>query len=588
MSELTTSDFAAFYEQVHGHQPFPWQSRLAEHVLTQRRWPQQLDVPTGLGKTSVLDIASFTTAAGAGPRRVFFVVDRRLVVDEAHTHAQRLAAALRNPTGAITALVAKRLSALASSRVPGEPVSVTRMRGGASWDWRWLDRPDRFGIVLGTVDQIGSRLLFRAYGTTPRLAPIDAALVGTDALLFVDEAHLSEPFLHTVTAVQDLDRPQRPVAAPTRLVRLTATHRPGTPEAAPVFDLADNLADPEAARRLRAAKYLITATCPARQLTDVLAQAADLAAREHPGGLLGVVVNTVAQARAVHTRLRTLVPAAEALLLTGRTRPADRDRVLAGWADRIMVGWRTRQPEGRTTRFLVATQTVEVGANIDLDVLITESAPWDALVQRLGRLNRVGHGPATATAVIIHPSTTTPDLVYGEPRQHAWDWLTQHQPPLDWPSARAVTADRELFTNPDQHGLMVNPEALRALRAPAEAVSTTPRVPEMFAQHLHGWVRTAPIPIPDAPVAPFLHGAGTTSTTVRLLWRADMHPHDTTAWARTVELIPPRTEEILEVPLSAVRAWLTGATDTTVLVDLEHEPAAPERPAIGDGRALRC
>ncbi|MCK2240070.1 MULTISPECIES: type I-U CRISPR-associated helicase/endonuclease Cas3 [unclassified Crossiella] len=583
MSEFTLGGFADFLQQVHGHTPFPWQERLVEHVLTRREWPSLLDVPTGLGKTTVLDVAAYTAAAGISPRRVFFVVDRRIVVDEAYAHAQRLAAALRNPTGVAARLVAENLAGLAASLVPGEPVSVTRMRGGASWDWRWLDRPDRFGIVVGTVDQVGSRLLFRPYGTSAKLAPIDAALVGTDALLFLDEAHLSEPFLHTVTAVQDLDRPSEPVAAPMRLVQLTATHRAATGPVEPIFDLEENLAHPVAGKRLRAAKKLVTVTCPHRKLTDVLVAAATRAAQARPGGLIGVVVNTVAQARAVFTHLRGQhADGAEAVLLTGHSRQGDRDRLLATWTDKIMIGWRKADPAAHTTRFVVATQAVEVGAILDLDVLITESAPWDALVGRLGQLNGLGQVPATAVAVIVHPVTTTPDPVYGPPRQHTWDWLTQLQPAGEWPGARAVTA--EIFTNPD--GLNVSPQALRGLRAPAEALSTTTRVPEMFAQHLHGWVRTAPIPIPDAPVAPFLHGVGRRPTTVRLLWRADMHPKDTQNWAATVERIPPRTEEILEVPISAVRSWLQSTEDKSVLADLECEPTEPDRKPVRAARPV--
>lgn len=60
---LTVEDFTCFYQQVHGDQPFPWQADLVREVLSERSWPELIDVPTGLGKTALLDIAVFVLAA---------------------------------------------------------------------------------------------------------------------------------------------------------------------------------------------------------------------------------------------------------------------------------------------------------------------------------------------------------------------------------------------------------------------------------------------------------------------------------------------------------------------------------------------
>ena len=137
-------------------------------------------MPTGLGKTSMLDVAVFVAAATAyqhGPRRLgrrrcFFVVDRRIVVDEAHDHTCEIARAVRRQDRGADVL--GRVAAGLRSYAPdaaGEVLPVTRMRGGTTWAAAWLDRPDRPAIVLGTVDQIGSRLLFRGYGVSDLRRP---------------------------------------------------------------------------------------------------------------------------------------------------------------------------------------------------------------------------------------------------------------------------------------------------------------------------------------------------------------------------------------------------------------------------------
>ncbi|MHB1785371.1 MAG: type I-G CRISPR-associated helicase/endonuclease Cas3g, partial [Acidimicrobiales bacterium] len=193
-----TVSFSDFYEAVHDHGPFPWQKDLASLVLESGVFPRVLDIPTGLGKTSVIDIGVWLAArtgcrpGTAGRRRTFFVIDRRIVVDDAFSHARQIAKSLEGDREACVD-VARALRGLAGLDDSASPLVIARMRGGVSWDWRWLDRPDRAAVVVGTVDQLGSRFLFRGYGLSPALAPIDAALVGTDSLIIVDEAHLCRP-----------------------------------------------------------------------------------------------------------------------------------------------------------------------------------------------------------------------------------------------------------------------------------------------------------------------------------------------------------------------------------------------------------
>ena len=94
--------------------PFPWQSRLAAQVCA-GSWPRAIALPTAAGKTAAIDVAVFALACGApnAPRRVFFVVDRRIVVDQAFRHADALAKVLDRATGGILRGVADRLREIA-------------------------------------------------------------------------------------------------------------------------------------------------------------------------------------------------------------------------------------------------------------------------------------------------------------------------------------------------------------------------------------------------------------------------------------------------------------------------------------------
>ncbi|HMO64210.1 MAG TPA: CRISPR-associated endonuclease Cas3'' [Verrucomicrobiota bacterium] len=110
----------------------------------------------------------------------------------------------------------------------------------------------------------------------------------------------------------------------------------------------------------------------------------------HPSGTLTLVVmNRVSRAREIYEALATagkrgkqapLYPAERVALIHSRFRRADRakhEALLFGPGDRIVI----------------ATQAVEAGVDVSARLLITELAPWSALVQRLGRCNRYADIP---------------------------------------------------------------------------------------------------------------------------------------------------------------------------------------------------
>src|SRR5262249_41790210 len=144
-------------------------------------WPGVLDLPTGSGKTAALDAAVFHLAlegdrgkARRAPMRIALVVDRRLGVDEGFEHAKKIAEALTKPTGTVTAEVARRLQSIAGEGA--DPLIASQLRGGIPREDDWARTPCQPTILCSTVDQVGSRLLFRGYGVSNSMKPVHAGL----------------------------------------------------------------------------------------------------------------------------------------------------------------------------------------------------------------------------------------------------------------------------------------------------------------------------------------------------------------------------------------------------------------------------
>ncbi|WP_246487642.1 CRISPR-associated helicase Cas3' [Actinomadura livida] len=118
-----------------------------------------------------------------------------------------------------------------------------------------------------------------------------------------------------------------------------------------------------------------------------------------------------------------------AYLLHARYRRMDRTAIEAALQERFASG-KPRRPG-----LLIGTQALEVSLDLDLDTCHTSAADLEALVQRFGRVNRLGTlGPAP---VIVHQPAYNrrrgggdalwADGVYeGEPTQHGWNILARH------------------------------------------------------------------------------------------------------------------------------------------------------------------
>jgi CRISPR-associated endonuclease/helicase Cas3 len=606
MGALTHREFPAFFRALWGFEPFPWQQDLLERLAIGRDlrrsyegdagiWPRVLDLPTGSGKTAALEIAVFHLALEAttkrtrrAPIRIAFVVDRRLIVDDAYERAKQIARALRwslldiESARKLEASVpdladairraraepvvkdaALQLCDLAGANQP--PLVARRLRGGAPREDDWARTPIQPTILCSTVDQVGSRLLFRGYGLSDRMKPIHAGLLGSDCLVLLDEAHLSEPFAQTLRAIERL-RVSEKDAAPFGFAVLTAT--PGQQddthgERTLPFALSSiDEAHPILSRRIAAKKPARLVEIPGKSRIEAESERAAAIIAEAKATLdalrsrisnpaIGVVTNRVGRARAVFERLiAELAGQADVTLIIGPARSVDRDD-RAAELDLI----RTVRPgvfrELNRPLIIVATQTIEAGVDIDLDGLVTEAAALDALRQRFGRLNRGGREIVPEAVLLAHKidiDAKADDPVYGDRIRSTWEKLQQ------------VAADGMVDFGIDALRKHIPEGEVSKLASP------TKDAPVLLPAYADLWSQTSPIPNADPDVSLFLHGVDRSPPAIQVVWRADIHIADLRVANKVhlvelLGLVPPRAAEAIEMPLWAARAWLdeTGA-----------------------------
>lgn len=102
------------------------------------------------------------------------------------------------------------------------------------------------------------------------------------------------------------------------------------------------------------------------------------------GGCAAVICSTVNRAQAVYQELRRYFADTELGLFHGRFLFKDRERIEQGCLQQFGQG-----NEHRPQRYvLVATQVIEQSLDVDFDLMISDLAPIDLLLQRSGRLHR--------------------------------------------------------------------------------------------------------------------------------------------------------------------------------------------------------
>lgn len=435
LPSITRDEFGAFFAALNGgHRPFSWQEEVLDHICEHGVWPERINAPTGSGKSSVVDIHLFANALAAVgaaprvPRRLCVTVGRRALVDSQVDRARekildRMEKALTNESGdpGILRRVAEALQSFQTRNDDqrSAPFEVGHIRGELSNRALPVTDISACAIIAATPDMYGSRALFRGYGSTKAARPRETALLTMDTVMVLDEAHMNRQLLHTTQRIAELQKREVNLGVPTlQVVETTATPSTEDSESTTLgvdIEALDKPNDEKLRDRVYSHKELVLHPIdkwdgkpgnPATVNAAVDAIMERLAHREagessKKAYTVGCIVNHVRTAIAIKEALvknKVLEKAEEVQLLVGRMRPSDLEKLQNKHRDLFS----TRGDE--SVKVVVATQTLEVGIDVDFADLVTELAPASSLAQRFGRVNRLGRRK-DSKVIVIEPAS---------------------------------------------------------------------------------------------------------------------------------------------------------------------------------------
>jgi CRISPR-associated endonuclease/helicase Cas3 len=563
--------------------PFPWQIELFRRFAN-GKIERSLDIPTGLGKTAVMAIWLVARAHGAAlPRRLVYVVDRRAVVDQ----ATEVADGLRNFVDRTPEI--KRALDLGERSLP-----VSTLRGQHVDNREWLNDPACAAIIVGTVDMIGSRLLFEGYGTSRKMRPYHAGLLGADTLVVLDEAHLVPPFEKLIEAVAEGQSAFGPrseilqnLVPPFKLVALSAT---GRAVAEKPFRLQEaDLKHPIVKKRLEAPKRLTLLPPPDKQirLSEALARQAWKLTNNGTLPVRCIVFcDKREDAKDTLTTVKGLangdkksgIPNVEVdtQLFVGGRRVFEREEAAQWLRERgFIAGTRI---ERKSPAFVFATSAGEVGVDLDADHMVSDLVAWERMVQRLGRVNRRGEG-AAEVVVVDQPTSNNVEKALTKPP--ADRNATERNAIADSERKNAVRKLLKLL--PEKLGARdASLGALRTLKMTDDdaeltaildaATTPAPLRPALSRALVDAWSMTSLKEHTGRPeIDPWLRG-----------WVADDRPQSTVVWRTYLpirieggaatekeieaffEAAPPHVSEMLETETFRVVGWLRDRANELV------------------------
>lgn len=466
--------------------PFPWQEKLFDEFV-QKRFRSTCDIPTGLGKTAVIAVWLLALAHHASqgthydfPRRLVYVVNRRTVVDQSTLEAENMREALDKDNRLKG--VKDALQSLGSLDWDN-PLAISTLRGEMADNGEWRDDPARPAVIVGTVDMIGSRLLFSGYGRGFRSRPLHAAFLSQDAFLVHDEAHLEPAFQELIEAIKQEQEACKDFLR-MRIMAMTATARSGEDTDQPLFtdmDRAHVVVD----RRINAKKGISFRPVDEKKIASEIA---DIAKEyKDSGKAILIYVRKVKDVIEIEKKLSK--DGLKVQKLTGTLRGLERDDLAANDSifKRFMPTSKRssstdiHQPE---TVYLICTSAGEVGVNISGDHLVCDLTPFDSMAQRFGRVNRFGNEDSRIDIIfsnlmlenksnveVLNPDTADPDNPNGEESKK--DVKLKKESPFDLACINTLHLLQKLPKYDEDH-LNASPASLSGLPALERFAAFTP------------------------------------------------------------------------------------------------------------------
>ena len=411
------------------HYPFSWQEEVLDHICEHGVWPERINAPTGSGKSSVVDIHLFANALAAVgaaprvPRRLCVTVGRRALVDNQVDRAYKILEcmekALADESGESDILrrVDEALQSFQTrnDKQGNDPFEVGHIRGELSNRTLPVTDISACAIIAATPDMYGSRALFRGYGSTKAARPRETALLAMDTVMVLDEAHMNRQLLHTTQRIAQLQKREVNLGVPTlQVVETTATPSTEDSESTTLgvdIEALDSPNDKELRKRVYSHKELVLRPIDkwdgkpgnAATVNAAVGVIKEFLARRGVGegsevvDTVGCIVNHVRTAISIKEALAKdkVLGKDEVQLLVGRMRPYD--------LKKLHPDLFTTEGD-KSVKVVVATQTLEVGIDVDFADLVTELAPASSLAQRFGRVNRLGHR-TDSKVVVIEPAS---------------------------------------------------------------------------------------------------------------------------------------------------------------------------------------